>query len=857
MTSVGFLSKKASVDWQRKADGKTVFRPGERALMKITRGMLDDLPQHNAKDLIEHRIDSVEFVEATVAHLEAYRKPLEAALFVIMREASKEAEKRIRRAVNHDLTRLGSPVRLIDPRDVTKATRFAKEKPVNIEWWGVVDPDTPLRNLDAFNMVDPRAELAVISRTSAGGILSRVAATEEATIMRQIHLGFTGEQTFSTGRTVIGRTTAQTARSIIPILESTTAAAMTLTPGELALYRSSHTNGLFPRWAQAVNNYSDNIAGQLARQGVTGAKALDALNTKTKRYSNRLRRSRAKMIARTETSIAQNAARQASFTEARRSGVVGDKAKKRWVTSRTDVCPICAPMGGRTTKISDAFSWQGGFGNPPAHPNCQCSIRMVTNVNKPPELIGSGSIGDPYRYQFADGWSPSVAAHRGGLPSIPRLPKPKPPTPKPQPPTPQAPTPAPTPQPGSALTSNEALVWDDAGRVWADLTDVEKRYLIDHQLDTGIREAMRQNALPNRAGVNMKPLSDDAVAEIKAIRAQQELVDDLVRAREELHALSTSIDNYTEVSIHLRGRGARFNFDELTQRWVGQSLDPNIPFDPAEVMKRLNELKKEMLDALTQGLAQLETEVTNLGRMIFNEAQARVTTPVLENVGQVRENIRGILHELRGFGDETFSTGPVNVAGRKSLARASTIEDSVETLNRVAADWIPDDWVTSANSRGDLGFYRRSDRAHYFDEAMRTPGPTGDGLINIGPVDAGGLSDSTMLHEVSHRTQLNTTTHGDLELQFWTRRTTAPPGLEGDPRYAMQNYYGSSRERGIPDDFVEKYTGKVYSGKPLETSTMLTEQLAGLGDWGTHSYGGNWWQDTDSIHWMTGMLAGV
>jgi len=404
---VALLSKKVGVDWRRKADGKTIFRPGEKALTQAMRNVVQSIPPGLNADLIEYRISTIEFQEQVVAALEPHRLPLEHALFAIMLHAARETEDRIRRAVNENLLRLGSEVHLARPGRISKAAG------VDLEWWGVVDPAAPLTNIAAFNYSDPANPLRIAARNQSGQILSNIAATEQTTIMAQISAGFTDlttiQQGVARGAVVTGRTTIATAEALVSILESTGPAGMTLTPGELALYRSNATNGLFPRWATAVNNFADRAAESLTQQGVrSGTVMTQMLNEQTSSYAARLRFSRARMIARTETSIAQNAARQASMTQVVDSGVAGSKAQKRWVTSRTDVCPICSPMGGRLTGVRDFFSWQGGSGNPPAHPNCQCQIRLVPNITKKPELLGGGTPQDPFRYRFADGWEAPI-----------------------------------------------------------------------------------------------------------------------------------------------------------------------------------------------------------------------------------------------------------------------------------------------------------------------------------------------------------------------------------------------------------------------------------------------------------------
>jgi hypothetical protein len=189
---------------------------------------------------------------------------------------------------------------------------------------------------------------------------------------------------------------------------------------------------LFPRWAQAVNNYADSQAGSLARQGITGRRALDVVDKRTAKYSDKLRRSRARMIARTETSIAQNQAMLGVMKDAQRQGLVSTRARKQWVTGPFDVCKICEGLNGVKVQINQSFPGIGRA-HPPAHPNCRCIIELVPDYSRSPEPIGTGTPQDPFRYRFPDGWEAPINPVTTFAPSLlsPVAPPPLPPTPAP------------------------------------------------------------------------------------------------------------------------------------------------------------------------------------------------------------------------------------------------------------------------------------------------------------------------------------------------------------------------------------------------------------------------------------------
>lgn len=120
--------------------------------------------------------------------------------------------------------------------------------------------------------------------------------------------------------------------------------------------------GLTERDAVAVMNYQL----KLINDGVVGATA------KAEKYAAKLTKSRAQTIARTETMRAANEGQQQLWEQAREAGLLDRTAKKVWIVA--DPCPICAGMSGETVRIDQTFSIGG---DPPAHPNCRCTVGLV------------------------------------------------------------------------------------------------------------------------------------------------------------------------------------------------------------------------------------------------------------------------------------------------------------------------------------------------------------------------------------------------------------------------------------------------------------------------------------------------
>lgn len=88
---------------------------------------------------------------------------------------------------------------------------------------------------------------------------------------------------------------------------------------------------------------------------------------------------RAEVIARTETMNASNEGQQQLWEQAQEAGFLTGEEKKEWITTPDDrLCPICEPMDGVTVAMSEDFNVDGDqVDNPPAHPNCRCTIALT------------------------------------------------------------------------------------------------------------------------------------------------------------------------------------------------------------------------------------------------------------------------------------------------------------------------------------------------------------------------------------------------------------------------------------------------------------------------------------------------
>ena len=166
----------------------------------------------------------------------------------------------------------------------------------------------------------------------------------------------------------------------------------------------ANVNGLTLGYEQAVWNRANTVAADLAKRGITGTKAVEEVKKKTEAYAEKLRRARARTIARTEIIRAAEEGRQQSWEQAANKGLIDkNKATKTWSASPMDVCQICSKLQGKTVPLMGKFSTGiGEVKTPPAHPNCRCTMRLNTGKQSP-RSRGSNSPGDPFRLEPTSG----------------------------------------------------------------------------------------------------------------------------------------------------------------------------------------------------------------------------------------------------------------------------------------------------------------------------------------------------------------------------------------------------------------------------------------------------------------------
>ena len=204
---------------------------------------------------------------------------------------------------------------------------------------------------DLFEYVDRRA--TEYARTRAANLVVQVDSANRLAIRRVIHESFTQPATAD-----------QTARKLRSMV------------------------GLHTRWARAVMNFDDANYRRFLKDGMTQEAARARADVLTKRYSDRLIRRRAEMIARTEIQQAQNWGRQAAWDGGSKAGYVDMGSMKEWRTAPMGSqygppCPICTELRGTRVPYNGTFA--NGYEMPPAHPHCFVAGTIVGG----PEVTGS------------------------------------------------------------------------------------------------------------------------------------------------------------------------------------------------------------------------------------------------------------------------------------------------------------------------------------------------------------------------------------------------------------------------------------------------------------------------------------
>ena len=134
---------------------------------------------------------------------------------------------------------------------------------------------------------------------------------------------------------------------------------------------------LTPRDAKAANRFFERNWNRFMEQGLTARQARERAEEKTKKYSEKLTRRRAKTIARTELADSAMQGRLMGWEVGIQEGMIDNQSKKEWI-AEPDACKVCSPLDGMIILWNKEFPFGGRMA--PAHPNCRCSVVLM-----PPE----------------------------------------------------------------------------------------------------------------------------------------------------------------------------------------------------------------------------------------------------------------------------------------------------------------------------------------------------------------------------------------------------------------------------------------------------------------------------------------
>lgn len=251
--------------------------------------------------------------------------------------------------------------------------------------FGKATTPTPVSIAAGFRFDATSQDALNYARTQSGELITNM-ASEQRAVMRQV-VG----QSMAEGSTRIA-TSANLRAVLQDVGVGTDFGRITATT------IGANCNGLTAGYEKAVWNRANSVADDLARRGITGTKAVEEVKKKTEAYAEKLRRARAKTIARTEIIRSAEEGRQQAWELAAKKGLIDkNKATKTWSTGPMDVCQICSRLQGKTVPLTGKWSTgRGEVKTPPAHPNCRCTMRLNT-TKQPPRPAGTGTPGDPYR----------------------------------------------------------------------------------------------------------------------------------------------------------------------------------------------------------------------------------------------------------------------------------------------------------------------------------------------------------------------------------------------------------------------------------------------------------------------------
>ena len=559
-----------------------------------------------------------------------------------------------------------------------------------------------------FDRTSPTAEAYAVK--SSATMVTDLADTNIAGVRSLVGRAFQEQRTYQ-----------QTATALTALLSE--AVPLNSVSQRLGSVYGINANGLFPRYANAVANFAEQTALDLTERGITGSKALKIVQQRSDKYANKLRRSRAKMIARTEIMRANNAGRLHASDQASAKGLFDrDKAKRQWITAPQDACYICGPLNGVAIPYNE--SWYEGE---PAfvHPNCRCTWLLIPNVPVygVPTVSGDGTASNPFVWNFANQQNQSLAGIQTGGATVSGAPD-SIPEPKPMQSTAVTDEVVPSSQIPSPDDVNDSNIedfinnfeWDNQsftgtrGRTWAELTEPEQDYLTNMMIDTEIREA-----IPNINDISF--FGGDQGYKLMT-GAPEEIAQEILKLQEETQALLLEMDVKRRVrtmQIKLKQDTVEAGLEKPTPppqlRMKGRVIvdvdealvaDPRTTTAPQTYVVRGREITaREMVQAVDEGLGDTVfvggknyDDLINGMRVTDREVNERIARIAVEMNADYKELSLRALEKTKelGLALERETTRRVDeaiasVGGKTPEELKAVTDELVETLTEVGAKY--------------------------------------------------------------------------------------------------------------------------------------------------------------------------
>ena len=709
-----------------------------------------------------------------------------------------------------------------------------------------------------FNATDPRA--TAWAREESGRLITNMVASEREMFRALV------EQSF-----VESRTMGTTASSIFQQLRTVTP---TPTAREFAESIGGNLNGLTTRYERAVMNRVANVADDLAKRGITGTKALETMRKEGDKYATKLRRTRSRTIARTERMMAHNQARLLSYQQAIDSGLMSrEHSRKVWSTGPFDVCPICVAMSGVEAKIADPFTLPNGsqVQAPPGHPNCRCTLqtRTDTDLYQPPQNLGTGVPGDPFRIERPGLTTAGREAAGTRLPGIP-IPPAAPTTPT------SAPAPAPTPEPTQYAIEGIDELRDRARTIRVAIDDEFKQVRVSpsrvpgHLEQAGLVKkerfvmpdgGRRQASARGFLDLQLTDEGDDALdALIEVGRRARRIIDDEIEAtaqgllddvearRQALKATRDDLETTRRARVTPRNEAIEAEINDLVSQlpsditedlledWASESM-----WDSAGNLQRHN-FNNELSVVLGQAedhpavyeflmrreVARAKDRPAVGTRRIDDLREAWETTGKVpryyRNANDIAHDLRREYHHLVRENVDTTQAQTAVLEAQKALALAERRQASarLEVIERVLADNRPDFGTKSILPRFDRakieGKVREIKKAEVIEAieeySRRVPAEWVDQYApgySMGFVRRG-------YHSVGHR-RIRVSGNDSLSQNGW-RSTLHHEFTHGHQNWspqvnAAERMFLSRRAQSLADDDIaQPFLPRTYSGDP-------------------------------------------